>query len=144
MTLSALGSAIASPLLRATNLARRYGEVEALSSCALSVDAGEIVAIVGANGCGKSTLLRALADIVPNVVHGIVDGVGATGTVEVDGRVLARGDAARVRAFVPQRPVVAADFTAREVVRLGRFARGADEAAVDRALSAVGLEARGA
>jgi iron complex transport system ATP-binding protein len=43
---------------------------------------------------------------------------------------------------VPQRPDVAADFTAREVVQLGRFARGIDEGAVDHALAIVGLAAR--
>ena len=49
---------------------------------------------------------------------------------------------AKAVAFVPHRPIVAADFTAREVVRLGRHARGRDEAAVERALAAVGLAQR--
>jgi len=136
----------APPLLRAIALARRYGpagasvgasvgvSVDALVATSLAIEVGEIVAIVGANGCGKSTLLRALAD----VVHG----PGASGAVELDGRRLTRADAARVRAFVPQRPDVAAEFTAREVVELGRFARGADDDAVARSLAAVGLAAR--
>jgi len=128
----------APPLLRAIALARRYGpvgaSVGALAETSVAIEAGEIVAIVGANGSGKSTLLRALAD----VVHG----PGASGAVELDGRRLSRADAARMRAFVPQRPDVAADFTAQEVVQLGRFARGADDEAVARALAAVGLAAR--
>lgn len=122
------------PLLAARGIARRFGSAEALAETSLSVEVGEVVAIVGANGSGKSTLLRALA--------GIAGGDGASGSVHVDGRPVDRSSAATVRAFVPQRPEVAADFTARELVRLGRFARGADDAAVDRALAAVGLSAR--
>jgi ABC-type cobalamin/Fe3+-siderophores transport system ATPase subunit len=118
-------------LLAAQSIARRFGAFEALADTTLSIGVGEIVALVGANGCGKSTLLRALA--------GIADGSGA---VLLDGRATTREAAARVRAFVPQRPEVAADFTAREVVELGRFARGFDPGAVDRALAAVGLSAR--
>lgn len=106
----------------------------ALEETSLCVSGGEIVAIVGANGCGKSTLLRALAQVAI--------GSGAAGEVRIDGVAIAPEQAARMRAFVPQRPEVAADFTAREVVRLGRFARGHDDAAVDRALAAVGLSAR--
>jgi iron complex transport system ATP-binding protein len=122
------------PLLEARAVARRYGDTQALAATSLSIEVGDIVAIVGANGSGKSTLLRALA--------GIVHGEGVSGEVRIDGRFLVREEVARVRAFVPQRPEVAADFTAREVVALGRFARGHDATAVERALAAVGLSHR--
>jgi branched-chain amino acid transport system ATP-binding protein len=38
-----------------------YGDARALDSVSLSVDAGAIVAIVGANGAGKTTLIRTIA-----------------------------------------------------------------------------------
>src|ERR1700712_743483 len=50
-------------LLQVEELELRYGDAIALSHVSLSVNAGEVVAIVGANGAGKSSLIRAIAGI---------------------------------------------------------------------------------
>ena len=42
-----------------------FGQTRALAGCALSIQAGERVALVGANGSGKSTLLRTMHGLVP-------------------------------------------------------------------------------
>ena len=42
-----------------------YGEVTALQGISLSVKAGQLVALIGANGAGKSTTLRAISGLVP-------------------------------------------------------------------------------
>jgi branched-chain amino acid transport system ATP-binding protein len=41
-----------------------YGQVQALRGVSLHVDAGEMVALVGANGAGKSTTLRAISGLL--------------------------------------------------------------------------------
>jgi len=40
-----------------------YGDAQALDDVSLQVDAGELVAIIGANGAGKSSLIRSIAGI---------------------------------------------------------------------------------
>jgi branched-chain amino acid transport system ATP-binding protein len=50
-------------MLAVENLDLYYGDAQALDDIALSVEQGEIAAIVGANGAGKSSLIRAIAGI---------------------------------------------------------------------------------
>ncbi|MFB9947597.1 sugar ABC transporter ATP-binding protein [Rhizobium puerariae] len=49
--------------LRAENLSLAFGSTQALKDVSLSLDAGEIVALMGANGAGKSTLVKILSGI---------------------------------------------------------------------------------
>ena len=47
-------------MIQATNIVKRFGELEVLRGVDLTVNAGEIVSIVGASGAGKTTLLQIL------------------------------------------------------------------------------------
>ena len=57
----------AEPLLSVTDLAVRYGQIEALHGVSLEVFPGEVVALIGSNGAGKSTTLRAVSGMIPVV-----------------------------------------------------------------------------
>jgi branched-chain amino acid transport system ATP-binding protein len=52
------------PLLELRGVAARYGALQALHGVDLTVDEGEIVAVLGANGAGKTTTLRAISATV--------------------------------------------------------------------------------
>ena len=64
------------PVLVATGLVKRFGLTEALRGVDLTVNRGEILAIMGPSGSGKSTLLHCLAGIL----------APDEGSVELDGR----------------------------------------------------------
>jgi branched-chain amino acid transport system ATP-binding protein len=52
-------------LLDVQDLHVYYGEVQALRGVSLSVDRGEIVALIGANGAGKTTTLKTISGLRP-------------------------------------------------------------------------------
>jgi branched-chain amino acid transport system ATP-binding protein len=52
-------------LLTVRDVSAAYGKVVALRGVSLSVNRGEIVAILGANGAGKTTLLNAISGVLP-------------------------------------------------------------------------------
>jgi ABC-type branched-subunit amino acid transport system ATPase component len=49
------------PLLEMRNIETYYGPIMAIRGVSMSVDEGEIVAVLGANGAGKTTLLKTRA-----------------------------------------------------------------------------------
>jgi zinc transport system ATP-binding protein len=118
-----------------------YGERPVLRGVDLTVQAGEVVAILGANGSGKSTLIRATLGLVPL----------AAGTVSLFGGRDVRRQWRRI-GYVPQRLGAGSGVpaTVHEVVSSGRLARrgllrparASDRTAVASALTAVGLADR--
>ncbi|MFY1895156.1 ABC transporter ATP-binding protein [Achromobacter xylosoxidans] len=57
------------PVLEVSNLSARYGKVGALAGATLTVPAGSIVTVIGANGAGKSTMLNAMMGSLPQTGH---------------------------------------------------------------------------
>ena len=52
-------------LLEVRDIRTRYGAIEALKGISLTVDAGEVVTLIGSNGAGKSTTLRSISGLTP-------------------------------------------------------------------------------
>jgi zinc transport system ATP-binding protein len=108
----------------------------------VSIQAGEVVAVLGANGSGKSTMVRAMLGLISL----------SAGRTELYGVPPAKFRHWQRIGYVPQRLSVGGGVpaTIREVVSSGRIARQrrlrftstADREAVARALAAVGLADR--
>jgi simple sugar transport system ATP-binding protein len=75
------------PLVHVDNLSRSFEQTRALNGASLTIERGEIVALMGANGAGKSTLVKILSGVLS------ADG----GTVTLKGN-----------AFAPRSPAEAA------------------------------------
>ncbi len=52
------------PAIRVTQVAKRFGSVEALAGIDLAIQTGEFFGLLGPNGAGKTTLISALAGLV--------------------------------------------------------------------------------
>jgi branched-chain amino acid transport system ATP-binding protein len=52
-------------LLELTDVKVTYGRIEALHGISLTVNEGEVVALIGANGAGKTTTMRAISGLRP-------------------------------------------------------------------------------
>ena len=52
-------------LLELHGIAKHFGAIEALKGVDLSVEAGEVIGLMGDNGAGKSTLVRIIAGNFP-------------------------------------------------------------------------------
>jgi branched-chain amino acid transport system ATP-binding protein len=66
---------MAAPLLEARKLHSYYGSSHVLQGVDFSIDAGEVVALMGRNGMGKTTLLRSMLGLLKS----------RTGEVDIDG-----------------------------------------------------------
>src|ERR1700690_608038 len=106
------------PLISLEALTVRYGEIEAVHGLTLSVEAGEVVTLLGANGAGKSTTLRAISGLLKP----------AAGDVRFDGKsIAALAPEAVVKlgiAHVPEGRRLFPGLSARENIMLGAANRG--------------------
>lgn len=103
--------------LRVSGLVVQYGGITAVKGLDLSVQAGETVALIGANGAGKSSTLRAITGLVPAAAGQIWhDGVEITRT---PGHVLP----GRGLVMVPEGRGIFGRMTIEENLRMGAHAR---------------------
>src|SRR5206468_140174 len=103
------------PLLALTDVHARYGPVRALHGVSLTLDEGEIVALLGANGAGKTTTLRAISGMV-----------ACDGTIVFDGEALPRRAETTARrgiTHVPEGRGVLGELTVSENLKMGAYLR---------------------
>ncbi len=105
-------------MLEIQDLVTAYGPVKALDGVSISVPAGKITAVLGANGAGKTSLLRTVSGLVKS----------RSGTVTLEGNDITRKpveDMVRLgMAHVPEGRGVIAELTVEENLRLGGLGRG--------------------
>ncbi len=114
-------------MLEIRDMVCAYGQVTALKGISLSVAAGQLVALIGANGAGKSTTLRAISGLVAaRSGQMMFDGEDITGIGAQ--RVLTKGIA-----HCPEGRRVFPHMTVAENLDMGAYLRkDTSEVAVDR------------
>ena len=114
-----------SALLSVEGLSVAYGHIEAVKGIDLSIDAGAITTLVGANGAGKSTTLLALSGLVPKRGGRVLfDGEDITSLAPH--RIVARG-----LVQVAEGRATLTTLTVRENLELGAYTREAKGRADD-------------
>jgi branched-chain amino acid transport system ATP-binding protein len=108
---------MSAPLLQTTGLTAFYGDAQALFGIDFKLDAGEVVAVIGANGAGKSTLLKCLTGLVRAPAEAVrFDGQPIGG--RPPGDIVRRG-----LAMVPEGRRLFPSLTVEENLLMGGFAR---------------------
>jgi len=104
-------------LLEVQNLTCNYGSVAALRDVSLTVEEGEVVALIGANGAGKSTLLRAISGLI-HPVSGQVTFLGRRIDHMAPHAVMRLGIA-----HIPEGRLVFAPMTVLDNLKMGAYRR---------------------
>ncbi|MBV7397256.1 ABC transporter ATP-binding protein [Mameliella sediminis] len=105
------------PLLEVRNLETYYGPIMAIRGVSLSVEPGEMVAVLGANGAGKTTLMKSISGALDT----------RKGRVLLEGQEIQGRDpdwvAAQGVAHVPEGREVFPFLSVRENLAMGAFRR---------------------
>lgn len=104
-------------LLTVDNLWVSTGQTRLLEQINLTMEPGELVAILGSNGAGKSTLLKCIAGL-RDYDEGVISYQGnRLGSLDISER-------ARCLSYLPQERPASWPLLVRDVVALGRFSYG--------------------
>ncbi|MSQ59102.1 MAG: ABC transporter ATP-binding protein [Betaproteobacteria bacterium] len=102
-------------LLQTTKLNAFYGDFQALFGIDFELDAGEIVAIIGANGAGKSTFLKTVTGLLASSPEAVrFDGHAVGG--RAPGKIVAAGIA-----MVPEGRRLFPSLSVEENLRMGAY-----------------------
>jgi branched-chain amino acid transport system ATP-binding protein len=94
-----------------------YGQARVLEGVSITVDPGEVIAVIGANGAGKTTLLSSISGLIPTTA----------GRIVFDGHDITRAKAhdlpALGLAMVPEGGRLFPFMTVEENLQMGGFSR---------------------
>lgn len=126
-----LVDAHASPLLSIDDIDVHYGSVQALFGVGLTVQAGEVVGVLGGNASGKSTTLKSVLGLVlPSRGRIVLDGETISGLAPAD--IIDRGVAS-----VPEGRRVFPEMSVLENLLMGAYPRRRDKDAIAQDLETV-------
>src|SRR5882757_6201439 len=110
-----------STLLAMDRVTSYYGKTPILKDFNLELQQGKCLCVLGRNGVGKTTLMR--------TIMGLTD--RSSGNIEIDGRQIGEAptyERAKLGiGYVPQGRGILSEFTVRENIMLGTFARRTDD-----------------
>ena len=104
-------------MLEVRDLNVYFGVIQAIKNISFDVDAGEVVALIGANGAGKTTTLHTVTGLLP----------AASGKITLDGKDLGKVPAHKIvsmgMAHVPEGRRVFAALSVYDNLKMGAFTR---------------------
>jgi urea transport system ATP-binding protein len=104
-------------MLKLTNVDSFYDRSHILHAVCLDIPIGKVTAVLGRNGTGKTTLLKTLMGLTDRM----------EGQIDLDGKDIGKQPTFRRAragiAYVPQGREIIPDFTIRENILMGAFAR---------------------
>lgn len=104
-------------MLEVRDLNVYFGVIQAIKNISFDVDAGEVVALIGANGAGKTTTLHTVTGLIP----------AASGKITLDGKDLGKVPAHKIvsmgMAHVPEGRRVFAALSVYDNLKMGAYTR---------------------
>lgn len=104
-------------MLEVRDLNVYFGVIQAIKNISFDVDAGEVVALIGANGAGKTTTLHTVTGLLP----------AASGKITLDGKDLGKVAAHKIvsmgMAHVPEGRRVFAALSVYDNLKMGAYTR---------------------
>ena len=105
-------------MLTLTDINAGYGKVQVLRNLSLSVNAGEILCLLGRNGAGKTTTLKTIMGLVP-VTSGAI-ALNGTDITDIQPHLIPK----RGIGYIPQGRRLFTEMTVAENLTIGLMARG--------------------
>ncbi|WP_034351900.1 ABC transporter ATP-binding protein [Deinococcus phoenicis] len=106
---------VGAPMLELQNIHTYYGQIQALKGLNMTVNTGEIVALIGGNGAGKTTTLRTISGMMkPRTGTVTYEGQNVTGVPSYT--IMSRG-----MSHVPEGRRIFPQLTVRENLEVGAY-----------------------